>query len=286
MGRNEMNTNERAIIDLMTEQADELTDARRGIIGYRTRRIMHGPMMDVLIYPIYSRAFLPEVRAAIAEHKPTREAQRLINHRRSQDRLIRMANHNFEDGDQLLTITFRESEGDEAAKREIRNWLKRMRRYWREHGRDLKYLCTLEVTESEKNGKKYHMHAIVNGHGFVREEIEGIWKKGFCNTRSHQANDQQFGGFAAYLTVYKEKQQKAGRKAWWGSRNLKKPPETYADHKMSPHMMDRIAHGLEMDGKYWMEKAYPKYRCIEDVSCRRSDYVPGAYIFARMRLRD
>lgn len=286
MARKPMNATERAIIDLMTQPSDERTDARRGIIGYRTRRIIHGPMMDVLVYPIYSRAFRPEVRAAIAEHKPTREAQRLINHRRSQDRLIRLANHNFEDGDQLLTITFREPEGDEAAKREIRKWERRMRRYWRKRGRELKYLCTLEVTESEMHGRNYHLHAIVNGHGFDRNEIEHIWGNGFCNTRSHQANDKQFGGFAAYLTVYKPKQEKAGRKAWWGSRNLIQPPETYSDHRMSTHKMERIARGMEKDGQFWVEKAFPKYRCIDEVICRRSDFVPGAYMFARMRLRD
>lgn len=281
-----MTATERAIIDMMTEPSDTATDTRRGIIGYRTRRIWHGPMMDVLVYPIYSREFMPEVREILAARKPTREIQARLNHRRSQDRLIRLANCNFQDGDMLLTMTFAEPEGEERVKKHLRNWEARLRRYWRKRGRELKFLCTMEKTESEKNGIRYHLHAIVNSHDFDRDEVENLWKLGICNSRVHRYQEAGMGGFAAYLIVYKSTQTKAGRKAWWGSRNLTQPKESYADHKFSPAKMERIARGLEMDGRWWVERAYPEFRCIEDVSCRRSDFLPGVYLFARMRRRD
>lgn len=284
--RRGMSGTERAIIDMMTQPADELTNVRRGIIGYRTRRIWHGPMMDVLIYPIYSREFMPQVREALREHRPTSEIQRRLNHRRSQEKLIRLANHNFGDGDLLLTMTYAEPEGEERAKKTIKGWLKRMRRYFRAHGRELKYLCTLETTESEANGKRYHLHAIVNGAGLDRDEIEKIWAHGICNARRHVYQDAHMGGFAAYLSVYKNGQEKAGRKAWWGSRNLVRPPESVADHTFTRARMEKIAASLETDGKWWIEKAFPEFRCIEDVRCSRSDFLPGVYVAARMRRRD
>ena len=286
MPRGKMTATERAIIEVMTEPSDQLTDARRGIIGYRTRRIWHGPMMDVLVYPVYSRGYMPEVRGILKAHKPTREIQVKLNHRRSQETLIRRANHNFGDGDWLITITFAMPEGEEAVKREISNWERRMRNYWRRHGRELKFLCTLEKTESILNGVRYHLHAIVNASRFDRGEVERLWKKGYCNTREHQHNEQQMAGFAAYLDKYKPTQQKVGRKHWWGSRNLVRPPESYSDHRATPAKMERIARGLEMDGRMWVEKLFPQFRCIEDVRCRRNDFLPGCYFFARMRRRD
>ena len=114
-------------------------------------------------------------------------------------------------------------------------------------------------------------------------QVERLWKLGFSNSREHQQNERGMAGFAGYLNVYKAKQQKAGRKHWWGSRNLVRPPETYADHKFTPAKMERIARSLETDASFWLEKAYPGYYCIEDVRCHRSDYMPGVYLFARMR---
>ena len=34
------------------------------------------------------------------------------------------------------------------------------------------------------------------------------------------------------------------------------------------------------------EKVYPGYRLVEEPEVRVSDYVPGAFIYARMRRRD
>lgn len=276
-------------MDLMTTPTDPQTDVRSGVIGYRTIRIEHGPMLDVIVAPIYTRAAASLAREAVQAHRPSRAAQVRLNQRRAQEHIVRVANCNFGDGDLLLTATFRPDEGpegDEAAQRIVSNFVDKLRRNWRKKGRELKYIYTVEWTESPQNGRRYHLHILLNAAGFDRDWVESLWTRGACNTRRHQYQEANMGGFAAYLRVYKDDQKKLGRKAYVCSRGLRQPRETRADHKFSVARMERIARSLEADGRFLAEKAYPRYRCIEDVRCARSEFLPGCYMRARLRRRD
>lgn len=275
-------------LDLMTIPTDARTDVRTGVIGYRTLRIEHGPMLDVIVMPIFTRDAAARAHDAIRLHKPTRAAQARLNQRRARERIVRLANCNFGDGDVLFTATFAAGgpDTDAAAQRIVSNWMDKLRRQWAKRGRALKYIYTVEWTESQANGRRYHLHALLNAHGFDRDWIEGLWTRGACNTKRHQYQEAGMGGFAAYMKIYKEDQRKAGRKAYVCSRGLKQPRETRADHKFTIARMERIARTMEMDGRWLVERAYPRYRCIEDVRCTRSEFLPGCYMRARLRRRD
>jgi len=274
-------------LELMTIPTDASTDVRTGVVGYRTLRIEHGPMLDVIVMPIYSRAAAAQVREAVRAHRPTRAAQVRLNQRRAQEHIVRLANCNFGDGDCLLTCTFRADgpDTDAAAQKIVSSFVDKLRRQWRKKGRPLKYIYTVEWTESPANGKRYHLHILLNAHGFDRDWLESLWTRGACNTRRHQYQEAGMGGFAAYLKIYKEDQRKCGRKAYVCSRGLKQPRETRADHKFTAARMERIARRLESDGRYLVERAYPRYRCIEDVRCTRSEFLPGCYLRARLRVK-
>lgn len=276
-------------LDLMTAPTGPDTDARTDVAGYHTLRVEHGPMLDVIVYPMYARSARERVREAIRLHQPTRAAQARCNARRAQERIVRLANCNFGDGDVLLTTTFRAGEGpesDAAAQRIVSRFVDKLRYAWKKRRRQLKYIYTIETTESEQNGKRYHLHILLNAHDWDRDWLESLWTLGACNTRRHQYREEGMGGFAAYLNIYKSDQKKCGKKAYVCSRGLKKPRETRAARKFSPAKMERIARCLEQEARALVEKAYPRYRCVEDVRCTRSDFLPGVYMRVRMRRRE
>ena len=67
-------------------------------------------------------------------------------------------NFDGQQGDQFNTFTFAEDIGEEAARKEWRNFIKRVRRYVKKNGLpELKYVYTLE-----KQGR-WHIHAVMSG---------------------------------------------------------------------------------------------------------------------------
>ena len=92
------------------------------------------------------------------------------------------------------------------------------------------------------------------------------------------------GDGAARLARYLNKQKQSGR--WWShSRNLKQPPKTVSERKVSRRRLSMIAADVYHDGRGILEALYPGYRLMECI-VHYSDYVSGAYIYARMRRRD
>lgn len=278
--------------EIFTAPSDERTEYRRGVIGVMTVRVQHGPMLDVVNFPVYARS--QENREKIRElKKGTSKAQKELNRKRSMLRLQYLANCNFGEGDVMLTPTAfavdpREGEDpDKAARRVAQSFVTKLRRAWKSKGRELKYLYTIERTESGAHGRRYHLHMLLNSHGFDRDWVESLWTRTQCNTKRYQESEEFFSGLAAYLNPKskKEGQEKAGRKYWAGSKNLEEPKITRAYHKFTVAKIERIARSLEIEAREILESAYPEYRCTRDVECKRSDFLPGVHMFARMRRR-
>lgn len=279
--------------EIFNKPSDALTIYRKGVIGVRTVRVQHGPMLDVVNFPVYART-KENVQKIREIKRESTKAQKLLNKKKSFLRLQYLANSNFEEGDIALApsafaVEPKEGEDpDKAARRIATNFVRVLGRYWKKHDRELKYLYTIERTESEKNGRRYHLHLLLNAHGFDRDEIESLWTRSSCNTKRYQENDEFFSGLAGYLnpTKGKEGQEKAGRRYWAGSRNLVEPTITRAYHKFTVAKIEKIARSLEMDARMILESAYPEYRCTRDVVCNRSDFMPGVHMYARMRRKD
>lgn len=84
-----------------------------------------------------------------------------------------------------------------------------------------------------------------------------------------------------YLT-----KQRRRRRRWGRSRGLKEPVVRIADRKISPRRQERIAREIETAAREIYERLYAGYVLVERPRVRYSDFVPGAYISARMRRRD
>ena len=67
--------------------------------------------------------------------------------------------------------------------------------------------------------------------------------------------------------------------------NLTEPVVRESDRRISRTRLAKIARDVMADGKEILEKLYPEYRLEEVPVVRYSDFVAGAYIYARMRRR-
>ncbi len=267
---------------LFCEENGSPERAERGVSGYRVKRILAGDTLEIEGYAIWdNRQTAARARKQTEKH---REQVQAVNRRNSQKRLRRLINENFGAGDLLLTLTYdpdRQPESAEGAQRELRNYLARLRRARKRKGLDeLKYVYTTETTHGAL-GTRYHHHLIV-GKGLPREAVEALWKNGLVNSRSARPDSFGLSGWAHYMSKHKETQDKACRRGWACSRNLRQPRVTYADHKLSRRRMRKLAEDMRAHSTEIFARLYPDYTLAELPELRYSPYVDGVYLSARL----
>ena len=264
------------------EQSDMSgADLRSGIVGYRTRTVTAGAYKYVSCYPIWAtRSEARKAREKIDEIR-SKPAQVRINWKNAQLKFEQLVNANFGAGDLFVTLTYSSAEQptDEAqAKADLRNYLARVRYLRARRGLDpLRFVCVMEKTSTGK----YHFHMIM-GSGLDRDEVERLWRRGFVNSRRCQTEEAGLAGLANYMTKLKPGQTKGWRK-WTCSRNLIRPTATVADHKFTRRRVERIAEAMQAEGRQIFEKQFSGWQVIDDIVMRASDFVAGAYIYARLR---
>lgn len=188
-------------------------------MGYTEQKIYIG---DILEVKRYHRTEGGSAERGEKEKEST-PAQKKANEIRTGNELWRVIYINFDgqQGDQFNTFTFAEDIGEEAARKEWRNFIKRVRRYLKKNGMpELKYVYTLE-----KQGR-WHIHAVMNG--IPIEDLTRLWGRGRV-TSSILDKTNDYRDLAAYITKHveaggEEKEEKRKHKRRWsGSLNLKRP---------------------------------------------------------------
>ena len=268
--------------DLLSEfWKTEATSIRIGQMGYRTHTIKAGTRLEAEIHPIFGRSM--EKTAKAANERITPERQQQLNTKRAKRRLVLLMENNFRiDEDIHVTLTYAEEPTVKRCRKDIRNFLNRVRRKREKRGLpELKYIYAI----GNDNQQRIHVHCVMTG-GISRDELERIWGKGYANTMRLQEQGKGLQGMANYLYRQNEKARDAGERAnyhmWSGSRNLKKPKVHVSDTKMSNRKVKMIAQNFKALSKEIMEKTYPGY-ALEDVRVYFSDVVDGVYIRAVMR---
>ena len=246
---------------------------RDGVLLYRTRTIRSGDMIEAEAYPLV--AHRPD-RAARQER--TREAMRRINARMIRRRLIRKAEINFDKSTSVfVTLTYQEQPGEDEAARALDRYLGRLRYAAKKRGEQLKYIA---VTEISGKGRVHH-HILLDG--VTRDEAEGKWRNGFANGKVYQEHAGGFGGLISYMTKYRstvEAEDGGRRTRIRCSKGLIGPRVTVSDHKISRRKMERVAVEAEESGREILERMYPGYEMRERPTVRRSEFYPGAYLYA------
>jgi len=283
---------------------------RLGVLAQRVKSIRHGPMLDVECYPIWDTKTAQQAREE-ARKETHRRAQERLNRENAKKRLIRLVNANFVKGDLMVCCEYpdgQEPQSDEQARRDIVNYLKRIRYMREKRGLPpLKYIYITEVTVSAQYGVRYHHHIIMSG-GISRAEAEDKWLTrhgGRCNIKRAQPDGKWLSGFACYLTQDKREREpekdgrnpqvKAMRRGWNPSKNLTDPEKaaTVADKKISIRKAQRIAETMQdtQSVKAVFEKLWPDYELVimngrPEVTVRRSRWTAGVYITAQLRRKD
>lgn len=272
-----------------------------GVLHQRTRTVSAGPMVYVDCYPVWNTAAAGRARSA-AKREAQRKAQERMNRKNARKKLERLVNANFGDGDLIVTCEYghgMQPDGDEAALRNIRSYLRRLAYRRQRRGLErMKYIYITEVTASARYGTRYHHHVIMSG-GISRDEAEAVWRSrhgGICNAKAAQPTQQHLSGFARYLTADKSSrtieedgknpQHKAMRRGWTPSRGLYDPDEdaTVADKKISIRKAGRIAEAVQDEAfaRETFARLYPDCELLE-ISAKRSEWAAGVYISVKLK---
>lgn len=287
----------------------------KAVGGVRTRTIIAGETLEVEAYPLISVGAPAREEARRRRSSP---AQVELNRRNAMKRIRRLLENNFGTGDFIMHPTFdygpvedygfanpgdvrREwekrglPEDEDSARKYFRNFVKRVRNYVRRCGEDpkkLKYLYVMEKTREPRDEDinalpaRFHFHLAISGLGCLNVEIlNALWTHGYTKA---EPVDMRYNGLKGFATYIAKRITSLGRKVRWAkSRNLAEPEMRVSDRKISRRRMAQVARDVMASGKEIFEKLYPGYRLEEPVAVRYSDFVAGAYIYARMRrIRD
>ena len=208
----------------------------------------------------------------------TREAQKNLNDKNAKKKFIRKINANFTEEDLCVTLTY--SNGfvpdEEQARRDIRNYLRRVREYRRKNGLpELKYAYVIEFGGKDGRRKRVHHHVIMSG--MDRDKAEALWNgRGYANARRLQPDDYGLEALARYMT-----KEPNGGKRWAASKNLVDPKITEADTKISRRKVEQMAEDFEAKPAAIFAALFPEYS-FNECAVRYSDFVAGAYIYAKL----
>ena len=292
--------------EILYDQKDgEYSPAEVG--GIRTKTIRAGKALEVECYPLI-KANLEADRER--RKRKSSKAQEHLNLMNARKKVRRMLETNFTEKDISMTLTFdygfidRGNENmremaeafekmdvptdDQQARKYIKNFLARVRRMMKRMGHDpkeLKYLYVIESTAEPRDEDinalpmRYHYHLVISAPGLSRDNLESCWPHGYANADRLQMRD----GLEA-LANYITKQRRFFRR-WAHSKNLKQPDIRVSDRKVSRRRAAMVAADVQAYGREIFEKLYPGYVCTNDPVVRYSDFVAGAYIYARMLKR-
>ena len=268
--------------DLTSYWRSERSDFPVGRMGYRRRVTVAGPRLECEIYPVFGKQ--DEGRARAAKQNITPEKQKRLNRKRAEQHIVQLADANFTEKDIELTLTYKKYHQPdlERCHKDVKNFLKRLKRYRKKYGLgNPKYIYVIEGGMEKKNGygvTNFHAHFLMDG-AVPREVLEEIWEYGYANTKQLQPDEDR--GLEE-LAKYMIKESKQTGRRFATSRNLKKPQIRAKDVKTSNRVVKAIAHDIRNEAKEEMEKRYPSYKFVE---CKvyYSDQIDGVYIKVIMR---
>lgn len=310
--------------DIKREAADiKLTDAskyeilydlprgdygEKAVGGIRTRTFRAGDSLEIESFPLI------RVDPVVREERRRREsspAQKKLNLSNARKRMRRLAEANFTAGDIVLHPTFNygfidrafsnpadelkawEESGfpmdEDDARRIIKNYIARIRRLIKRRGGnpgDFKYIYVIESTKEPRDEDinalpaRYHYHMIISSLGILTiDDLIALWEHGYTKAEPLDFRFNGIEGLCAYIT----KQRKFSRR-WAHSKNLKEPDVKVSDRKISRRRAALMAADVQANAREILEAIYPGYR-LENAEVKYSDFVAGAYIYARLRRR-
>lgn len=174
---------------------------------------------------------VPRPNASSHERKRIREVTEeqvaRTNANTAQRKLEMLMATNFDEGDLVLTVTYRDGDLPDSAdvtRKHLGKVFAQMRAYRKARGLpDLKYIYVLEGRHGDH---RPHAHIIINATGGDLELMRSLWIWG-DDIQLNYIRERGYDGWAGYLTKERREASLNGKKQFVGSRNLSRPVTTY-----------------------------------------------------------
>lgn len=174
---------------------------------------------------------VPRPNASKQERKRIREVTEeqvaRTNANTAQRKLEMLMATNFDEGDLVLTVTYRDADLPESAdvtRKHLGKVFSQMRTYRK--ARDLPELKYIYILEGRHGDHRPHAHIIINAAGGDLELMRSLWIWG-DDIQLNYIRERGYDGWAGYLTKERREASLNGKKQFVGSRNLARPVTTY-----------------------------------------------------------
>lgn len=226
---------------------------------YLQKTWIYGNRIEVRKYHTVRYNVKGEIRQR--RQKPTSEQKELANENASRNRLRRLMINNFGDGDIHLTLTYKREcrPTPEESKELIRKFFRKLRAYYRKHGKEFKWILV-----KEDGGKRIHHHMVMNDVDGLLGFLRKAWPHGGVHVVPLYEN-QDYGGLADYFVKetkesYKKHKENGEpyRVRYSCSRNLQQPIEktevvsasSWRKEVKVPPALQREGYQLEKGSEY------------------------------------
>ncbi len=204
--------------------------------------------------------------------------QQNLNDKNARRYLGLLIKSNFTENDYHQTLTYGDNKPAtiEDAEKEVKKFLRRLKRRYEKADQKLKYIY---ITEFGKKGAVHH-HVLLPG-TISRDEVEECWPFGYANVRKIKLNERGMEQLVNYL-----QKDPAGKKRWKSSKRLIRPWVSTSDDKYSKRKIEKLATlptDCEEVREYW-ERQFPDYILYECQHCFNQVTAQWS-IYLKMRLR-
>lgn len=231
---------------------------------YEERLTYAGDMIFGAVYASFGKAGTRR-----GKFRPTSETQQKLNERKSAEAVTWLVHANFTKDDYVVHPTYSNRnlpETEEEFQRDVRNYLKRLRRLYQKAGAEMKYIYTMEYSSTGRP----HIHLFLSG-GIPEKDVRAAWKLGRINTDELQFDECGVVDLAKYIA---KSQRGAGRRRFVGSKNLVKPVERRNVH---PYSRRRLKELDESQNPHrFFAETYPGY-CLSEPPKIMKNGVNGQY---------
>lgn len=246
----------------------------------RKKTITAGCIVKTILYTA------PEPRdgaqARAEKSRMTTAAQKAMNDKTARGRLEMLLAANFVGHDLFVTLTYRDADLPEkraGALKNVRQFLKDLRKHRRARGQDLKYIYTTE----EKHGEaRLHHHLVINATERDIETIRSLWPYGDIIDIEY-VRDRDYETLALYLTKESVEGRPVGAQMWTRSRNLAEPlvetcfvpDDTALAVPPGCHVLEREEKATEYGSYSYIKYRVPPWRQQQNKSPLADDLDPS-----------
>lgn len=156
------------------------------------------------------------------------EARKKMNLKTSQQKLECRLAANFDRGDLLVTLTYRQEalpSSREEARTRWRRFLAQLRDAKKARGRETGPLRYIYVTEGFHGDHRWHHHVVIRAEDAREEDIRALWSVNGDNVDITYLDGMDYGPIAQYLTkeALEHGCPRVGEQMWTPSKGLEKP---------------------------------------------------------------